>query len=181
MIEIIMKGNSVHVPLFVTSVSLLSGLEKVGTHRYTPSFNELFDSSEYWISEEIPYPFQDIHFIFQILTVLNLQNELRKHGGCPWSRLHADKAPVQMNSTKSYQNLIKAEDLKFVILLWEDRKRKPKQERLYRGVSLSKLLLSESLQEKLANNGMLIWEVSPHLDTSLLLTHRSHWTASTVL
>ena len=79
-----------------------------------------------------------------------------------------------MNSTKSYQNLIKAEDLKFVILLLEDRKRKPKQERLYRGVSLSKLLLSESLQEKLANNGMLIWEVSPHLDTSLLLTHRSH-------
>jgi len=62
MIEIIMKGNSVHVPLFVTSVSLLSGLEKVGTHRYTPSFNEVFDSSEYWISEEIPYPFQDIHY-----------------------------------------------------------------------------------------------------------------------
>lgn len=151
--------------LFVTSISLLSGLEQVGTHRYTPFQWSLWFLSEYWISEEIP-------ILFRIYTLFSKSWQFWTFRMNYVNMGDAPNLACMLTNTGLSHHSIKAKDPKLVTALWEDRKRKPKREGLYRGVSLSKLSLPESLQKKLANNGMLIWEVSPHLDTSALNTRK---------
>lgn len=48
---------------------------------------------------------------------MKLQNELSKHGDSPLSSLSADKAQLQMHSIKFCWRLVKAEGVKFVMIL----------------------------------------------------------------